>query len=364
MSGIPKVLVPWCRKQSHHSRSSAVGVKRLATTTLFCYAAAAATLRHRSSLFAMAFSSSTCGSSTAEGPLSLVLQQKRTDKPPVVPSHPLVELHHIKEPIGSTQDEVRRILLENENETTTNGRFVTVIADQQQAGRGTNGRNWEASQGNLYMTMGIPMDKIPVMLTMLPLQIAVLVSQRADLVLDHCAASTTLDRTRVKWPNDVLLNDAKLSGTLIESVSVQNQSWFLIGIGVNVQHAPSLTSTPGKQIRPAVSLQDYCDETQEFSLPPYTALYFGVDLAYALADWATENASVPRAQANQAVLDAWKAKAEFGKAYEIRSNNVEDESNGSYQGERVVAVDIAPDGQLKIRGADGQERLLVADYFF
>jgi len=217
------------------------------------------------------------------------------------------------------------------------------------------------------------MTKIPVMLTMLPLQIAVLVAERAETILQHCGAdddeSSPPPRVRVKWPNDVLLcdpkleYDAKLSGTLIESVSVQNESWFLIGIGINVMHAPPLDKSPGKQIRPAVSLQSYCGE----NLPEHMALYLGTDLAYALADWVittNNDSTLSRADANQAVLQAWKARADFGKAYEIRSNDVREEASNNYRGEQVVAVDIALDGQLKIRGEDGKERLLVSDYFF
>ena len=342
--------------------SSRRGIQRLATTTAFYYAAA-----QQPQSTAMAFSSSSTAANNSS-PLVLALQGGFNTEQQPLPSHPHMKIHHVKQPIASTQDEARRLLLDN---TPSVDEFLAVVADQQEAGRGTNGRTWESSTGNMYLTVGIPMSKIPVMLTMLPLQIAVLVAERAETILKHCASSSSSSSSsssptessphvHVKWPNDVLVDDAKLSGTLIESVIVQNESWFLIGIGINVMHAPSLAKSPGKQIRPAVSLQAYCGE----NLPEQTALYLGTDLAYALADWVTTNSTLPRAQANQAVLQAWKAKADFGKAYEIRSNDVAEESSDSYRGEQVVAVDIAPDGQLKIRGADGKERLLVADYFF
>ena len=361
---------------SSSSSSRRGGIQRLAATTALYYAAAHS--HSQSTGMAMAYSSSShnradsCNSSSNSNILVQALQGGFTEQHPL-PTHPYMKIYHVKEPIASTQDEARRLLLQrNENtQPADDEQFIAVVADRQEAGRGTNGRTWESSAGNLYLTVGLPMTKIPVMLTMLPLQIAVLVAERAETILQHCGSSEESQppRVRVKWPNDVLLcdpkleYDAKLSGTLIESVSVQNESWFLIGIGINVMHAPPLDKSPGKQIRPAVSLQSYCGE----NLPEHMALYLGTDLAYAVADWVittNNNSSLSRTDANQAVLQAWKARAEFGKAYEIRSNDVGEEASDRYRGEQVIAVDIAPDGQLKIRGEDGKERLLVSDYFF
>ena len=340
---------------------------------ILCYAAAAAAAVTQRTGVAMAFSTSSGnGGQKGEESCSGVLLQglqgqfdasssSSSSSSSFLPSHPHMAIHHLTEPVASTQDEARKLLTESKGE-----QFFAVIADQQQAGRGTNGRNWESSTGNLYLTVALPMAQIPVLLTLLPLQIAVLVADRAETILKHHCGSENVPRVRVKWPNDVLVDQAKLSGTLIESASsANNETWFLIGIGVNVQHAPSLAASPGKQVRPAVSLQECCNAQHAASLPMRTALYLGTDLAYALADWVLDNQhGVSREAANQAVLNAWKAKADFGTSYEIRSNNVGDEETPGYQGEQVVAVDIAPDGQLKVRGANGQERLLVADYFF
>jgi hypothetical protein len=86
---------------------------------------------------------------------------------------------------------------------------------------------------------------------------------------------------------------------------------------------------------------------------------------------------------NQQVIQAWKANANLGSIYEIRSSNVNDEevppaeattgSTGAgdtttkteYKGEQVIVVDLHPDGRLKVRNVHtGKERLLVSDYFF
>jgi BirA family biotin operon repressor/biotin-[acetyl-CoA-carboxylase] ligase len=349
-------------------------MQHLATTALLCSSSSPSSSLRRSgsSSFAMAFSTSDDGSNTSDQTTLLLQALGRTDQddPAVLPTHPYMKVHHIKTPIGSTQDEARRLLrgrtASTNNNNSTASSFFAVVADQQTAGRGTSGRTWESSSGNLYLTVALPLASIPVTLTLLPLQIAVLVASRAEQILkavgshEGSDAASSAAKVRVKWPNDVLVDGAKLSGTLIESETIDAASWFLIGIGINVQEAPSLAQSPGKHGRATVSLQDYCPTTR---LPPTTALYLGIDLAYALADWVTDK-TVTRDEANTIVLQAWKARVDWGESYEIRSDDIREEEASTHVGERVVSIALVDDGQLRVRGADGKERLLVADYFF
>ena len=324
---------------------------------------------------------------------------------------PNVVFHHLTDPVESTQDESRRLLQQQQqqhNKNHTNNKAVAVLADIQTRGRGTQGRKWErgdggsstasSSDGNLYLTVSLPLDRIPVTLTLLPLQIGVLVAERISKLMAACASSgggaasttaaaataATAPKVTVKWPNDVLVNDQKISGTLIENENVPQQgttadgtssnattttTWLLIGIGVNVASAPrDLSPSPGKQVRPACCIQDFCHSL----LPAGTALALGQDLASALADWAyasgdddnNTNSSVEnKMERERQIRERWISFAEFGQEYELRGQRV-DEENGGYQGERVVTVGIQADGQLRVRGADGRERNLVADYLF
>lgn len=284
--------------------------------------------------------------------------------------------HHLREPVNSTQDEARRFLQQLEPET----RALAVVADIQVAGRGTQGRKWEnaavepspasdgtaMSDGNLYLTVCLPLDQIPVTLTLLPLQIGALVAERVSKLLAACQTRSQNKQVEppkvtVKWPNDVLVGGRKISGTLIENESVGHQTWLLVGIGVNVAAAPhNLESSPGKHGRPACSVQDSCDAP----LPPNAALVLGRDVATALADWVGDGTDTTKFERDQAVLDRWKSyAAPFGSAYELRGRVV-DEERGGYQGEMVVTVNIERDGRLRVRGEDGNERLLSAEYLF
>lgn len=244
-------------------------------------------------------------------------------------------LHHITAPIDSTQDVAKR-LLETHEANHRSSKAMAVLADIQLNGRGTNGRKWERAtselraDGNLYMTVCVPASNIS-KLHLLPLQIAVFVAQLLTNILHETTATV-----HVKWPNDVLVDDKKISGTLIENVHYQ-QSWMLIGIGLNVQKIPETTITLD---RAAASLQDYHDNTT-MDHPP-SAHSIGVQLAQTIADTTLYSANV---------IDVWKAYAQFGQSYTLRNT-----------GETVVVLDIQPDGQLRVRQENGQERLLVAEY--
>ena len=309
-------------------------------------------------------------------------------------------LYHFKQPVESTQDEASRLLLERFANSTVNNQeqdadsalddtdtAIVVIADSQIKGRGTQGRTWELAnqdnhnnkydpnksndnideRHNLYMTLALPMDKIPTRLTLLPLQIAVTIAQHIQNTLSNCQQDPS--SVKVKWPNDVLVKDAKISGTLIENLSVGATTYLLIGMGVNVAYTPPLQNSPGKQIRPATNLYDECLAGQPQGTTPNvpTALDFGSHVASALVEWVGTSSSTKTGQRDvikeQKVINQWKSLAAFGKAYELRGQ-VAEENKGSYQGEIVTPIDIQDDGQLVVVDQKGQQRTLVAEYMF
>jgi BirA family biotin operon repressor/biotin-[acetyl-CoA-carboxylase] ligase len=355
-----------------------------ATTTL-------ALLTSNKRCFVTAFSSSS--SSSSSNNKTIVLDNMLSS------SHsPYLRLEHITTPVGSTQDEARRLLQqqptlllpsEDKNNNKNTRSFLAVLADTQLNGRGTQGRYWEGRQeGNLYLTICVPYDQIPVQITLLPLQIAVLVAERVSKLLAACyssrhssesttttTATTThfppLPKTTVKWPNDVLINDKKVSGTLMESEIVNGVTWLLIGIGVNIEYAPDLSQSPGTSARASTCLQEYCgrqtdhEKESRVVLPPNTAYLFGRDLANALVEWVMDesNTVTEKQRREQLVIQNWKSYVEFGTQYQIRGT-VEEEESGSHVGDVVTSVDIQNDGQLRVRGSDGKERLLIADYLF
>ena len=58
------------------------------------------------------------------------------------------------------------------------------------------------------------------------------------------------DRLKVKWPNDVLLDDGKVAGILLETVGQGDGTRILIGVGVNLLSAPELPDRSNRAPRP------------------------------------------------------------------------------------------------------------------
>lgn len=107
------------------------------------------------------------------------------------------------------------------------------VADRQTAGRGRRGREWVGFDGNLFATLLLT-DPAP------PPRIAELCFVAA-LALDDAllALAPELEiRFKVKWPNDALLDGAKVSGTLIEATTRGAVTQAAIGIGVNIAGHP------------------------------------------------------------------------------------------------------------------------------
>ncbi|HEY3758193.1 MAG TPA: biotin--[acetyl-CoA-carboxylase] ligase [Solirubrobacteraceae bacterium] len=116
-----------------------------------------------------------------------------------------------------------------------------VTADAQSAGRGRQGRRWSAPTGSSLL-MSIVLRPDEQAFATLPLLAAVAI------------CDITGPETLVKWPNDIVLADAraprlaKLAGVLVEGRP--QQGWAVLGIGVNV--AVRLEELPA-ELRPTAA---------------------------------------------------------------------------------------------------------------
>ncbi|MFM9063379.1 MAG: biotin--[acetyl-CoA-carboxylase] ligase [Pirellula sp.] len=126
-----------------------------------------------------------------------------------------------------------------------------AIADEQTAGAGRSGNRWFSPQGCLMFSMAISHAQLnpnqtPASFAKLPLQVGLTVAQ--------AICPLTRSQPKVKWPNDVYVEDKKICGILIESNSIAQVGYAIIGIGVNCQ--VDLNLAPADVRRNAVSLHE------------------------------------------------------------------------------------------------------------
>lgn len=121
--------------------------------------------------------------------------------------------------IGSTSDRAAQLARDGA------ARGTVVLADAQTAGRGRQGAPWiSGPECGLWMSIVLdPSDACP----QLPLIVGVAAAEGIESVVPEA-------HVRVKWPNDLLIDDRKLGGILTE----RSAGRVVVGIGVNVRPPP------------------------------------------------------------------------------------------------------------------------------
>ena len=119
--------------------------------------------------------------------------------------------------LSSTNDKAKYFADKGQNK-------LVVIAERQKNGRGRFGRKWSSESGGLYMTILLKeenLENIKYLTFIAAVSVAKAIKKISKL------------NSKVKWPNDVMVNDKKICGILTETVS-RNEKYALIGIGVNI----------------------------------------------------------------------------------------------------------------------------------
>ncbi|WP_272679115.1 bifunctional biotin--[acetyl-CoA-carboxylase] ligase/biotin operon repressor BirA [Providencia sp. PROV019] len=104
----------------------------------------------------------------------------------------------------------------------------TCLAEYQSAGRGRRGRQWISPFGcNLYLSMYWKLDQGPAAAVGLSLVVGIVIAEALNKI--------SQDKVKVKWPNDLYMNDKKLAGILVELTGkTGDAAHIIIGIGINI----------------------------------------------------------------------------------------------------------------------------------
>lgn len=196
-------------------------------------------------------------------------------------------------------------------------------AARQTGGRGRMGRTWESPDGNLYASTLVrlrPADPAPHTLTL------VTANAVHALVAPLCSG-----QARIKWPNDLLVDGAKIAGILLERAG----DAVVIGIGINVADHPDGLD------RPVSSLKDQASDVEVSEMMDRLVQLF----AHWLSIW--------RAQGIDPVRTHWLLNA-HPRGTPLRINS----PDGEVIEGRFEALDR--DGTLILRLSDGDRRAIHA----
>lgn len=101
---------------------------------------------------------------------------------------------------------------------------LVVLAEQQTSGRGRSGNKWVTDKADSVIC-SILLTECVITSELLSLACAVATAE----ALGKCSNCTA----QIKWPNDIILNNKKVAGILVESKKVGKQTAYVIGIGIN-----------------------------------------------------------------------------------------------------------------------------------
>jgi BirA family biotin operon repressor/biotin-[acetyl-CoA-carboxylase] ligase len=129
------------------------------------------------------------------------------------------------------------------------GEGFVVLTDSQTAGRGRLGRHWVDSFGYNVLSSTVLTPRFPLSLLVMLASLA---------VVDTIGEVSNITAT-IKWPNDVLIEERKVAGILIETVHTsQKVLTAIMGIGINVYSYPLPAEVAQDLAKKAITLEDAC----------------------------------------------------------------------------------------------------------
>ena len=231
-------------------------------------------------------------------------------------------IHYFSE-LSSTMDTAKELARKNCPD------FTVVIAGRQTSGRGRLNRQWVSDDGGLYFTM--------VLRPNIPVALSSRMNFLASLTMAGVLREMYQIEAAVKWPNDILVKERKLSGMLSELEAEADRVFFInIGMGINVNNDPtgvepgatSLKKLMGREISRIRLLSRFLDEFED--------RLKNVDFENVISEWKKYAVTLQR---------------------QVRIVTRREVSEG-------LAVDVDENGALIVKLADGSlKKILYGDCF-
>jgi len=241
--------------------------------------------------------------------------------------------------VGSTNDEAARWVMQGAPD------LALVVADEQTAGRGRDGRAWYTPAGSA----------LALSLVIYPTETVAHIQSRLTalgaLAVHHALRKQYNLPAMIKWPNDVLINRQKVAGVLAEAQwSGEALKALILGIGLNVKpHAVE----EAERAESRLNIPATCVETAAGHPVEQTELLRAI--VSELLFWR------PRIASNE-FLQAWEANLAFrGEAVQVAIGQSagKDGLPSSLEGrppsiEEGLILGLSPDGSLRLRKHNGE----------
>jgi len=128
--------------------------------------------------------------------------------------------------VNSTNDLAIKII------KNTNNKSGIVIAEKQKKGRGQYGKKWTSYKGNLFVSIFFQVSLVQLSLKDL--------TKINCLLVKKLLSNFYKDKIMIKNPNDLLINNMKISGILQETLLKSGEKFIVVGIGVNLIKSPTI----------------------------------------------------------------------------------------------------------------------------
>ena len=227
------------------------------------------------------------------------------------------------ESLPSTNTELARLASEGAPEG------VSVVADEQTAGRGRLQRAWSSPKGaGLYFSLllrpTIPQNYWPLITFMAAIAVGDALREAAGLETD------------IKWPNDLLSGERKICGILAEAMDTPAGRAVILGIGINLTQS----AFPPELENVATSVAEASGRPVERE-PILAALLDALSRWYALLENPAQ------------IVDAWSNRSSYAIGKLVQVSNGDDVWQGTTCG-------VEPDGALRLRTSSGEIKIVRA----
>lgn len=227
------------------------------------------------------------------------------------------------ESLPSTNTELSRLASEGAEEG------VSVVADEQTAGRGRLQRAWSSPRGaGLYFSIllrpKIPQNYWPLITFMAAIAVGDALREAAGVETD------------IKWPNDLLSGERKICGILAEAIDTPDGRAVILGIGINLTQ----NAFPPELANVATSVAEAGGRAADRDVI-LAALLDALSRWYALLENPAQ------------IVDAWSNRSSYAMGKLVQVSNGDDVWQGTTSG-------IEPDGALRLRTASGEIKLVRA----